>query len=256
MRASSRTKPSTSIVSCRQSCSVWFTSGWSGISRSPTRFSPHASLVREHHRQQVLRIGTLELRRHLAAAVHAPHRQRRRGVPAPAGAEHRRVQQRLHQHVARAGRLQVVLHLVQREAVRRTQRQHDAVFQRAGLQLEIELAAHALAQRQAPGLVDARAVGRMDHQVRVAHLVEEALEHDPRSAGQHAERGLRSGRGTARAAAPPLAAGASHRAASARRPPRRRPVACRRVSQTRDTASHSSSVRPRLSPSQNGIVGG
>ena len=76
------------------------------------------------------------------------------------------------------GRLQVVLHLVQREAVRRAQRQHDAVFQRAGLQLEVELAAHALAQRQAPGLVDARAVRRMDHQVRVAHLVEEALEHD------------------------------------------------------------------------------
>ena len=115
-------------------------------------------LVREHHRQQVLRVGALELWWHLAAAVHAAHRQGCGGVPAPAGAEHRCVQQCLHQHVARAGRLQVVPHLFQRKAVRRAQRQHDAVLQRAGLQLEVELAAHALAQGQAPGPVDARTV--------------------------------------------------------------------------------------------------
>jgi hypothetical protein len=35
-------KPSTSMVSCRQSCRVCATSGWSGISRSPTRFSAQA----------------------------------------------------------------------------------------------------------------------------------------------------------------------------------------------------------------------
>ena len=73
---------------------------------------------------------------------------------------------------------------------------------------------------------------------------------------QHAERRLRRaevqrellrrGRGRARA----------RRAASARRRRRRRRAARRRASRRRDTAWHSSSVRPRLSPSQNGIVGG
>ena len=151
-------------------------------------------LVGEDHGQQVLCIGALELRRRPTPAVHAPHRQRRRRVPAPARAEHRRIEQRLHQDVPRRGRLQVVLHLVERKTVRRPERQHDAVFQRAGLQLEVELAAHALAQRQAPGLVDARTIGRVNDQVRVADLIEEALEHDVPLAGQHAQSGLGGGK--------------------------------------------------------------
>ena len=49
------------------------------------------------------------------------------------------------------------LHVLEREAVRRPEREHDAVLERGGLELEVELAAEALAQRESPGPVDARA---------------------------------------------------------------------------------------------------
>ena len=52
------------------------------------------------------------------------------------------------------------------------------VLGRRRLQLEVELAAEALAQRQSPGAVDAAAERRMDHQLHAAGFVEEALEHD------------------------------------------------------------------------------
>ncbi|EXF42604.1 hypothetical protein BAY1663_04990 [Pseudomonas sp. BAY1663] len=43
MRRNSASQPSLSIASCRQSSRVWRTSGWSGISRSPTMFSRQAT---------------------------------------------------------------------------------------------------------------------------------------------------------------------------------------------------------------------
>src|SRR6185503_7457989 len=46
-------------------------------------------------------------------------------------------------------------------------------------------------QTQAPGAVDARAERRMHDEMRVARLVEEALEDDALARRQHAERGLR-----------------------------------------------------------------
>src|SRR5262249_56754419 len=63
----------------------------------------------------------------------------------------------------------------------------DIVFGGGRLQLEIELAAKALAQRQSPSTVETAAVGRMDDELHPADLVEEALEHDRvlrRQAGQ------------------------------------------------------------------------
>ncbi len=74
--------------------------------------------------------------------------------------------------------------------MRRTQRQHDAVLDRRGLQLEVELAAEALAQRQPPGAIQTRAHRRMNHQMRVAHLIEKSLQYDVVRGGQAAERGL------------------------------------------------------------------
>ena len=71
---------------------------------------------------------------------------------------------------------------------------------------KLKRAAEALAQREAPGAVDARAERRVDHQLRVAGLVEEALEHDALSRRQHAERGLRGAPGTRRAARAALGA--------------------------------------------------
>ena len=158
-------------------------------------------LVGEHRRQQILRAHALQLRRHLLAAGEARQRQRGRRRPAPAHAEQRRVEQRLDQHVAGRRRMQVMGDVDQREAVAGRQRQHDRVLGRRGLQLEIELAAEALAQRQAPGAVDAAAEGRVDHQLRAAGLVEEALDHE-RVLRRHQRRARRAcGRSSRRSAA-------------------------------------------------------
>ena len=95
MRRSSRSRPSMSIASCRQSAMVWRTSGWSGISRSPTRFSAQAiwsgktAAIRSSASMRASCGGTLR------AAAEARQRQRDAGDPAPARGEHRRVEQRL-----------------------------------------------------------------------------------------------------------------------------------------------------------------
>ena len=132
-------------------------------------------LVREHRGHQVFGLHPLQLRRHLLAATEARQRQRGARVPAEARREQRRIQQRLDQDVAGGIRMQERGDVEQREAVAGRQRQHDRVFRGGRLQLEVEAAAEALAQGQAPGLVDAAAEGRVDHQVGGTGLVEEAL---------------------------------------------------------------------------------
>ena len=79
---------------------------------------------------------------------------------------------------SRVPRVQHVEQLLDRKAVLRSDRKHDAVVVGAGLQLEIKRAAEALAQRQAPGPIDARAERRMNHELHAARFVEEPLEHD------------------------------------------------------------------------------
>ncbi len=150
-------------------------------------------LVGEHDGQQVLGVRALERRGHALAVPVPDEGERDRGVPAPARAEHRRVEQSLHEHVFGRVGLEECLHVLEREAVRRPEREHDAVLERGGLELEVELAAEALAQREAPGPVDARAEGRVDDEVGVAHVVEEALEHDGVERRQRAERRLAGG---------------------------------------------------------------
>src|ERR1700674_1181122 len=86
-----------------------------------------------------------------------------------------------------------MLHLGEVEAVRRGQRQDDVVLSRRRLQLEIELAAKALAQGQAPGAVEPAAIGRMDDQLHPADRVEKALEDDRRLGRQYPKRGMPSG---------------------------------------------------------------
>ena len=71
---------------------------------------------------------------------------------------------------------------------------HDIVLGRRRLQLEIEPAAEPLAQRQAPGAVEAAAVGRMDDQLHAADRVEEALEHQRVGVGSTPERGWAAAR--------------------------------------------------------------
>src|SRR5689334_12292971 len=76
----------------------------------------------------------------------------------------------------------------------RPQRQQQRVLGRRGLQLEVELPAEALAQRESPGAVDARAERRMQDELHAAGLVEEALQHERVLRRQHAEGGARGGK--------------------------------------------------------------
>ena len=69
---------------------------------------------------------------------------------------------------------------LEREAVLRAEREQDAVVGRRRLQLEVEGAAEALAQRHAPGAVDAAAERRVDDELHAARLVEEPLGDDAR----------------------------------------------------------------------------
>ena len=136
-------------------------------------------LVGEHRRSRSSACMRCSCGGTLLAAAEARQRERRAGVPAPARAEHRRVEQRLDQHVARRGRVQVARRRRRAGSCAPVaEREHDGVLGRRRLQLEVERAAEALAQRQAPGAVDAAAEGRVDHELHAAGLVEEALEHD------------------------------------------------------------------------------
>ena len=69
----------------------------------------------------------------------------------------------------------------------RTKRQDDRVLSRRGLQLEVEGAAEALAQRQSPGAVDAAAERRVQHQLHPACFIEEPLEHQDLLGGDGTE---------------------------------------------------------------------
>ena len=147
-------------------------------------------LVGKHGGEQVFRLHALDLRRDLPAADVARQGQGRGGVPAPARGEHGRVEQGLHQHVAHGVGVQELRHVGQGETVAGGQRQHDGLFRGRGLQLEIEAAAEAFAQGQAPGAVEAHAVGRVDHQLGAAGLVEETLHGQATLRGHEAQRGL------------------------------------------------------------------
>src|ERR1700680_574854 len=100
--------------------------------------------------------------------------------------------------------MQVALHLVEIEAVRRGKRQRDVVLGRNSLQLEIEFSAETLAQRQPPGAVDAAAIGRMDDELHAADLIEKTLE-DERVLGRQASRARQEPRRDSRRAAAPRA---------------------------------------------------
>ena len=64
-----------------------------------------------------------------------------------------------------------------------------AVIGGGSLQLEVEGAAEAFAQRQSPGLVDAAAEGRVDDELHAAAFVEEAFGDDGLLGGNVAEHG-------------------------------------------------------------------
>ncbi len=105
-------------------------------------------LIGEHRGDQVFGLHAHELRRHLLAALETRQGQGHAGHPAPARVEHRRIEQRLDQDLAHAGGMEIARDFGKIEAVRGGEREDDVVLGRRGLELEVELAAEALAQRQ------------------------------------------------------------------------------------------------------------
>ena len=146
-------------------------------------------LVGEHGRQEILRVHPRDLRRNFLAAAEPRQRERDGGIPAPAHAEHGRGAERLHQQRPDGFRVQEARRVRQFETMRVRQRQHDVILGRRRLQFEIERAAKALAQRQAPGAVHAAAVRGMNDQLHPARLIEEALENDGVQRRQALQRG-------------------------------------------------------------------
>ena len=143
---------------------------------------------------------------------------------------------------------------VEREAVLRADRQQDRVVGRRRLQLEVEGAAELLAQRQAPGAVDARAERRVDDELHAAGLVEEALGDDAASASapRRAPRRLRPRTASACSAAPRSSLQSVDEQRQ-RRVDRHAPSSSARSSAT---SRDSSAVRASPSPFQKGTVGG
>src|SRR5205823_3502716 len=94
----------------------------------------------------------------------------------------------LDQNFAGGPRVQVAKDLRQRETVLRAEREKDGVLVRRGLQLKAETAAKPLAQREAPGAVDAVAERGVNHELHPAALVEEALQNDSLAGGNGPQR--------------------------------------------------------------------
>ena len=143
--------------------------------------------IGEDRRQQIRGEHPLHLRRELPSASRTRDRERNRRVPPPPRLEDRRVEKRLHEHVPGRLGVQVAEHVRERERMLRPEREHQTVFGRRGLQLEVELTAEALAQRKAPRFRDAAAERRVQDELHATRLVEEPLEDERLLRGNHAE---------------------------------------------------------------------
>ena len=132
----------------------------------------------------------LNRRRNFLAAHETQQRERAAGDPAPARGENRRGEDGLFEHLSRREwRMQKVKNVGQRKTVLFAERNIQAVVRGRGLQLEIERAAEALAQRKSPGFIDAAAEWRVNHQLHAAAFVEKALGDDGRLRGHGAQHG-------------------------------------------------------------------
>ena len=133
-------------------------------------------LVWKNGADQIFSRHTCQLRWHLFAAAESRQCQRHPGNPAPTGRKHGRVEQSLNQQAFDACRMEIARDIGKLEAMSRGQRQHDVVLSGCRLELEVELATEALAQRQPPSPIDAAAIGRVDHELHSTRLIEEAFE--------------------------------------------------------------------------------
>ena len=133
--------------------------------------------VGEDRSHQIVGHRSLQRRGNFAPSAIARDGQGNRGVPPPAGLKNRRVEERLHQHVARGGGMEIAEHVRERKRMLRREREQHCILGRRCLELEIELPAEALSQRQPPRLVDPASERRVEDELHPAGLVEKTLDH-------------------------------------------------------------------------------
>ena len=159
-----------------------------GLERSRRGVVLARYLGRKHLREQIVGAHPLQVEGHLLAAALAQERERAGRVPPPAHAEHRRLHRGLREDLFDARGMDEVEDGVERKAVLRSEREQHRIVRRGGLQLEIEGAAKALAQREPVGAVVPRSVGSVDDELHAARFVEEALGYQHLLRGQDAQR--------------------------------------------------------------------
>ncbi len=145
--------------------------------------------LREDAGEEVFGAGALDLRGDAFALGHAQQLQAAAGGPAPAVLEDGRGDGGLFEQLFGGVFGEEVEDVGEGEAVLLGEGDVDAVVGGGGLQLEVEAAAEALAQGEAPGLVEAAAEGRVEDELHAAALVEEALGDDGGFGGDGAEDG-------------------------------------------------------------------
>ncbi len=143
----------------------------------------------EDRGEQVFPAGALDLRRDLLALLKPQQLQTAGGVPAEASLEDGRGERGLLEQLGDGMGGEELEDIGEREGVLLGERDVEAVVCGGGLELEIEAAAEALAQGEAPGFVDAATEGRMQDELHAAALVEEALGDDGGEGGDGAEDG-------------------------------------------------------------------
>ena len=138
---------------------------------------------------EVVGPGALDLRGDAFALLHAEELEAASGGPAPAVFEDGRGDGGLLEELLRGVLGEEVEDVGEGEAVLLGEGDVDAVVGGGGLELEVEAAAEALAEGEAPGLVDAAAEGGVEDELHAAALVEEALGDDGGFGGDGAEHG-------------------------------------------------------------------
>ena len=145
--------------------------------------------LREDAGEEVFGAGALDLRGDALALGHAQELQAAAGGPAPAVLEDGRGDGGLFEELFGGVLGEELEDVGEREAVLLGEGDVDAVVGGGGLQFEVEAAAEALAQGEAPGLVDAAAEGSVEDELHAAAFVEEALGDDGGFGGDGSEDG-------------------------------------------------------------------
>ena len=148
--------------------------------------------LRKNGRQQVFGAHSLNLRSDFLSALKTQQRERAARGPAPAHREKRRGEHSLFQNLLHGSGKQITENIGERETVLLAKGNIQTIIGGSGLQLEIEGTAKLFSQRQTPGFIDARAEGRVDHQLHAAAFVKKTLGNNHflrRHGSQHGDSG-------------------------------------------------------------------